>query len=457
MPADIVAHGPGPRPTSEHTSERLPPQHSALPGTSGISPDTSSAERALTMTDIRAVADWLRGAPVLDAARLESDAARRITARLAGVNGHGRAGALDGALEAELGPQDAEVIRKAILDVDPDAPIEAPIEASERPITVEDLRSLLSKTQWAWHPWLARGYLSLLVGRPGVGKSALALTLAGAVILGWTWPDGTKPTHTPTPVVYVDTEAAQAMLLERLDRFGIPTDKVLVPALDRNQPLADIRLDDDAGWAALERLVKEHKPLLVIVDSLRGAHGGDENSSDLADLMKKLAVMARDHNIAILALHHLRKTNQFEQSGEVSLDQVRGSTAIVAQARVVMAIDKPDPLLKDTLRLSVIKSNLSKTPDPIGFAIGEAGLAFGKAPKPPERVSEVDKGIAFLRDFLADGKKASNDIFDEGGQQHLSKQTINRAKTWLGIKPEKTATGWVWCLPSAEEDEHAAT
>jgi RecA-family ATPase len=45
---------------------------------------------------------------------------------------------------------------------------------------------------WLWHEYVAAGRLNLLAGRPGTGKTTVALALAATVTQGGYWPDGTR-------------------------------------------------------------------------------------------------------------------------------------------------------------------------------------------------------------------------------------------------------------------------
>jgi len=50
---------------------------------------------------------------------------------------------------------------------------------------------------WLWKDWLALGKLHILAGQPGVGKSTIALKIAGAVSYGFRLIDSTlKGIHT---------------------------------------------------------------------------------------------------------------------------------------------------------------------------------------------------------------------------------------------------------------------
>src|SRR5207247_2109722 len=46
--------------------------------------------------------------------------------------------------------------------------------------------------RWIWKDWLAAGKLHVLAGRPGAGKTTLALTLAATISSSGRWPDGSR-------------------------------------------------------------------------------------------------------------------------------------------------------------------------------------------------------------------------------------------------------------------------
>src|ERR1043165_2087288 len=56
--------------------------------------------------------------------------------------------------------------------------------------------------QWLWPGRIVMENLTLLVGEPGAGKSALAIDLAARVTRGAAWPDGT-PGGEPKSVLMV--------------------------------------------------------------------------------------------------------------------------------------------------------------------------------------------------------------------------------------------------------------
>src|SRR5262249_8234476 len=45
---------------------------------------------------------------------------------------------------------------------------------------------------WLWDGWLASGKLHVIAGRPGAGKTTLALAMAATGTIGGCWPDGSR-------------------------------------------------------------------------------------------------------------------------------------------------------------------------------------------------------------------------------------------------------------------------
>jgi len=287
--------------------------------------------------------------------------------------------------------------------------------------------------------------MTLLVGSPGEGKSVLALALAGCVIQGSALPDAT-PVPEPGLVVWCETENAQALNLSRARAWGLPLDRILMPRTDHL--LDTIQLDTAEGWEALEAVCRRPGVRLVVVDSLSGAHRGDENSSELRNLLTALARLAQSTNQALLVVHHLRKKGLYD-SGKIDLDRVRGSSVIVQWARVVLAIDRPNPDHEpEGVRLAQIKNNLAPYSPALGFEIKETGLAFGDPPEPPHVETQLDRACDLLLALLAHGPVAANEIYAEGEGAAISRITLKRAKKKLGLASVRENNRWFWFLPA---------
>ena len=311
--------------------------------------------------------------------------------------------------------------------------------------TWTDLDGMLGPLEWEWENWLAKGFLHILVGQTGEGKSRLALRVAATYLTDLDFPDGTPYEGARGSIGWAEAEAGQAMNRDRAKAMGLPTDHILSPL---SNPLDDFRLTIPEHQARLADLAMRPDVKIIVVDSLSGADPTAEKSTEDAKSINWLAALARDCQKPILLTHHLRKRGMMDTEGEVDLDRVRGISTILQYARVIWAIDTPDLTNKDLKRLSVIKSNLGKKPDPIGFTINDK-ITFTDAPSKPKVETLQDRGIDLLLNILAKGATPAKTIEEEFNGAGLSKRTLWEAKKALSVVSIKHAgKGWLWSLPA---------
>jgi hypothetical protein len=315
--------------------------------------------------------------------------------------------------------------------------------------TWSDLDGVIGPILWEWPDWLARGFLNILVGMTGEGKSILALRICACYLLGWAWPDGSKFEGQPGNIIWCEAEAAQALNLARAKKWGLPIDRILNPLGD---PLSDFRLNNQEHKDKLAFMAMRPDVGFIVVDSLSGADPTAEKSTEDTCNVNWLAALARDTQKPIQLTHHLRKRNIFDKEGEVSLDRVRGISTILQYSRLIWALDTPDLTHKDNKRLAVIKSNLSKKPDPIGVTIDDHGVTFGDAPQAPHIETVTDKASDILMSLLRKEPVQAEKIQVEIEGAGISWISAKRAKKSLGIVSVKKADGkWYWSLPAGDE------
>jgi hypothetical protein len=303
---------------------------------------------------------------------------------------------------------------------------------------------------WAWNPWLPNGLLTMLVAQQGEGKSILMLRIAGCFIRGDNWPDNTPFLNDRGDILWVETEASQGLNIERAKTWGIPLDQVLVPLDD---PLDDVTLDDEDHQAQIMIKAARTEVKAIFVDSLSGGNRRDENSAATMQTIKWLAELARDLGKPVMLSHHLRKRSLLDVGGSlITLDQVRGSSAITQVARVVWGLDHPDSSVP-TRRLSVVKYNLGHKPQPIGMTIHDNGVTFDSdAPDIPRGETQMDKAIDLLHSLLAHQPMAQTEIERQADGAGISMITMRRAKDKLNIVARKDVAGpWRWSLPAYVE------
>jgi len=301
-----------------------------------------------------------------------------------------------------------------------------------------DLARLLPSIKWHWCGWLPRGFVTCIVGEPGVGKSQITLAIVKSLITGAAWPDGTAGPGKSGKIIWCDTEASQALLSERIQNWKLPGERVLMPGDD---PLTTINLSEEKNHKVLREMVMNIRPIALVVDSLVGSHSGEENSSkDMRRVMSFLAGLARDANILIIVIHHLRKRG-LNDGEEINIDRVRGSGAITSYARIVIGISAEKD---DGLRLSVVKSNLARKPDPLGATLSDSGVTFGDAPKATREQKPNERADSFLQLQLANGPRSFSKLEEAAKVEEISKNRLYESRKRLGVVVIKRK----WTLPA---------
>jgi hypothetical protein len=197
-----------------------------------------------------------------------------------------------------------------------------PLPRPFRPLRLRELgRLALPEPEWVVAGLLPRASATLLTAREKAGKGLLALDLCAAVAAGE--PFLGRPTKQGT-AVYCAAEEHLSLLRDRLaSRFGDPAAwpdlpmGVLSLAGDTEDRL---RLEDPAEFARLAATVRELRPSVLVLDTLRELHGASEDRSDeMGPLLRPLRQLAHQSGAALVVNHHQNKGQEF-----------RGSTAIRA-------------------------------------------------------------------------------------------------------------------------------
>ena len=150
-----------------------------------------------------------------------------------------------------------------------------------------------------------------MYGKPKVGKSFAALQMGVALAEGKPWFGYNVPR--PARVLFVQLDTARTLWLERLDALskdGIDIDKLFY--LDRESagfwPF-DILLPQQEHVMRLRVEIDAIEPDVVILDTLREAHSGEENDSTVMRNVMGMLVAAT-HPAALILISHDRKPQQ---------------------------------------------------------------------------------------------------------------------------------------------------
>ena len=196
-------------------------------------------------------------------------------------------------------------------------------EYTPAPFTLQELLDReLPPIQWAIPDILPEG-LTLLAGKPKLGKSWLALAMALAVAAGGV-ALGTLPV-TQGEVLYLALEDNERRLQSRTQQ--LLASMTTVP----NSMAFELRWPrlDQGGLMHLEEYLKAHPHVrLVVIDtwarvSPKAQHRQRSQYEDEYEALTPLKYLADTYRVSILAIHHLRKMR-----GDDVLDEITGSIGL---------------------------------------------------------------------------------------------------------------------------------
>lgn len=206
---------------------------------------------------------------------------------------------------------------------------------------VEFSKRKVSKKMWIVDDILPTG-LTILSARPKAGKGYLALTIANSIVNKHLCFGEFKTEQ--VGVYYVTYEESAEDLIPRLNQIGNVNEKLEYPVID--QPIANGKKEihpyfkplDKGGLDDLKILLEDRKDIrFIIVDTLSKAFSSsNSNNYDYKNDYKtigELQAVANFYSVAILALHHSRKTPANDP-----IDMVLGSTGITAAATTIYVL-----------------------------------------------------------------------------------------------------------------------
>jgi AAA domain/Bifunctional DNA primase/polymerase, N-terminal len=219
----------------------------------------------------------------------------------------------------------------------------APPQKPKRPYTLEELRVTdISPIMWVIPGYLPEG-LTVLAGRPKIGKSWLVLQIALTVATGGTMFDVTVEQG---DVFYGAFEDSPRRLHDRviktLSEFG-----TWPATCEVWHQLAAL---DEGGLDGIQAWCKSHpKRRLIILDVLAKVRGRKRRDEEQYQydyrMISGLQELSLRYKVAIIVVHHVRKT-----TAEDVLDTVSGTTGIAGSADSVMVLGRAERAVRLYLR-----------------------------------------------------------------------------------------------------------
>jgi hypothetical protein len=187
-----------------------------------------------------------------------------------------------------------------------------------------------------------KGYPSLLVAEPGLGKTILVQRLVCDLSLGGpVW--GGFSSSPPKNILMFCGEAGLSMLNERLESSGWKFDRERIKILDSRMAWKGglyPALDTEEGRKVFRGFIEAVKPDLVVIDSL-GSFAEDESGREAMKSVFDFLLSTGDQfGCAHLLVHHLRKRKNNERSLPLDMAEVIGSSVITRHSALVIGMEK---------------------------------------------------------------------------------------------------------------------
>lgn len=197
-----------------------------------------------------------------------------------------------------------------------------------RPLTAAD-RAAMPKpvVRWLLPGLIPAGDLTIIGGRPKVGKTRLAMAITAAVLRGEAVLDLPAPT-TPHPVVLVTDDQADGDTAQMLDALNIWQHHQLI--WSQNFRLTEENID------GLLLTLHQNPGALVVLDSLRSIgralqHG--ENDPEIGATLYDLKQAVIESGGTLLLIHHCNKAVEL-----VGVEALSGHNAIAGAANTVVTM-----------------------------------------------------------------------------------------------------------------------
>jgi putative DNA primase/helicase len=337
----------------------------------------------------------------------------------------------------------------------------------------------ISAIQWLWPDRFAIGKLGLLVGLPDEGKGQILADMAARVTRGLDWPcdEGRAPQGNVVSLSAEDDP--RDTVVPRLLAADADLDRVEIVSMvgtgdtDRMFSLVtDLQLlrqkITDVGNVNLVQIDPVSAYLGVgKVDSFR--------TTDVRAVLAPLVDLAAELKVAIVGIMHFNKKVDVTNA----LLRISDSLAFGATARHVYAVVDD----AENKRKLVVKgkNNLATSAQKAlayNFGVREVGTdaATGENIKAPHilwhphyvDVTAVeamtatkspaarDEAKKFLADLIAAGPMPSREIEEAAEANGISRRTLFRAKTDLGVVAKRNgeAGGWTWQLHNHPHRRH---
>jgi len=200
----------------------------------------------------------------------------------------------------------------------------------------------------------------ILTGKRGTLKTFVTLAMSYAISSGESF------------LNEFDTQKGSVIYLDKENGIGIMKKRtaMLKEGLDIKDgdfPIgficfSQLKIDKLGDVMSIEKIIEEHKPTLLVIDTYRRSIGFDENDAQKVSMLfvDTLRPIVEKNDVSILLIHHNRKSSGH---GEVpdEMDELRGSSDLANYADIILKLERKG----DNLILKQLKNRNAEEEKPI--------------------------------------------------------------------------------------------
>ena len=213
--------------------------------------------------------------------------------------------------------------------------------------------------------------LVVVAGRPGMGKSALAMNIASHVAMNKGPVAYFSLEMSPTEIAYrwLGSEARVDSMKLRSGLGGGDSSRMWVALVEATSKLYKVPLHADEGSrtvtdirAKCRRLKRKADLKLVVVDYMQLMQGRsrENRQQEIAEISLNLKALARELDVPVIAVSQLNRALEARQDKRPQLGDLRESGAIEQDADVVLMIYRDEYYNKDTRELGIAEIIIAK-------------------------------------------------------------------------------------------------
>jgi hypothetical protein len=314
------------------------------------------------------------------------------------------------------------------------------------------------QVKWLWHNRVPIGFLTLIAGRTGVGKSFTTLDLCARLTRGGEPPDSPGECLDAANVLIISEDPQEYMLAPRLIELGADMRRTAFMTLEAMAAyeLSDTNMLDDAYRDA-------GAPRIIVIDPPTNFLGAkdEHKNAEVRGVLMRVAVLAMRHDLAVVMITHCNKGIKKDMA---ALDRVIGSIAWASTSRIAHIL-APDPDDPGRSLFVCLKNNLGPLPKGIAYRIrttdalatvewlGPVDITGDQAlngPGKPRRVVAAEWLIDRFRERL---EWPSDDLFHAAREANVSRDAVFEAKAALELPKARQITAengnrfFVWWVP----------